>query len=60
MVKDAHELGLIVHPYTFRVERVPAYAGSFEEMLGIFFNQAGIDGAFTDFPDRLADFLAQP
>ncbi len=60
MVKDAHELGLVVHPYTFRVERVPAYADdNLEEMFGIFFNQVGIDGAFTDFPDRLVNFLKQ-
>jgi len=26
-------------------------------MLDIFFNQVGIDGAFSDFPDRLVDFL---
>lgn len=57
MVKDAHAAGLEVHPYTFRVEKVPAYAANLEEMLDIFFNQVGIDGAFTDFPDRLVGFL---
>lgn len=60
MVKQAHGLGLVVHPYTFRVEQVPAYAdGKLEEMFDVFFNQVGIDGAFTDFPDRLVDFLNQ-
>jgi glycerophosphoryl diester phosphodiesterase len=53
VVKDAHAAGLVIHPYTFRVENVPAYAASFKEMLDIFFDQAGIDGAFTDFPDRM-------
>lgn len=57
IVKDAHAVGLEVHPYTFRVEEVPAYTAGFEEMLDIFFNQVGIDGAFTDFPDRLVGFL---
>ena len=59
MVKEAHEAGMIVHPYTFRVERVPPYADSLEEMFDIYFNQVGIDGAFTDFPDRMVDFLRQ-
>ena len=57
MVKEAHAAGLEIHPYTFRVEKVPEYAANLEEMLDIFFNQVGIDGAFTDFPDRLVDFL---
>ena len=60
MVKDAHAAGMEVHPYTFRAEKVPAYAASLEEMLDIFFNQVGIDGAFTDFPDRLVGFLESP
>lgn len=57
VVKDAHAAGLEIHPYTFRVENVPAYAENFEEMLDIFFDQAGIDGAFTDFPGRMIRYL---
>lgn len=57
MVKEAHAAGLVVHPYTFRVEQVPAYADSFEDMLTIFFNQVGVDGVFSDFPDRIVRFL---
>jgi glycerophosphoryl diester phosphodiesterase len=59
MVEEAHAAGLVVHPYTFRVEKeyLPAYAADFEDLLGIFFFQAGVDGVFTDFPDRAADFL---
>jgi glycerophosphoryl diester phosphodiesterase len=59
IVKDAHNEGLQVHPYTFRLDhgRIPKYASSFEDMLNIFYYQVGIDGLFTDFPDRVVDFL---
>ena len=59
MVEAAHAAGLVVHPYTFRVEKeyLPAYAADFEDLLGIFFYRAGVDGVFTDFPDRAAAVL---
>lgn len=59
MVKDAHENGMEVHPYTFRLDegRIPAYAKDFEDMLDIFFNKVGVDGVFSDFPDRAVNFL---
>ena len=59
MVKEAHEAGMEVHPYVFRLdhERIPKYASSFEDMLNIFYYQVGVDGVFTDFPDRVVDFL---
>jgi glycerophosphoryl diester phosphodiesterase len=48
-----------VHPYTFRLDpgQLPAYADSFEQMLEQYYFEAHIDGVFTDFPDRAADFL---
>lgn len=59
LVKDAHAAGLQVHPYTFRLDpgQVPQYADSFEEMLELFYFEAKIDGVFTDFPDRVVNFL---
>jgi glycerophosphoryl diester phosphodiesterase len=50
-----------VHPYTFRADagQVPAWADSYEAMLEAFFFEAGIDGAFTDFPDRAVNFLRE-
>ena len=59
MVKDAHEMQMEVHPYTFRLDdgRVPEYATDFEDMLDIFYNKAGVDGVFTDYPDRAVKFL---
>jgi glycerophosphoryl diester phosphodiesterase len=59
MLKEAHEAGMVVHPYTFRLDqgRVPSYASNFEELLKIFYFKVGVDGVFTDFPDRVVDFL---
>ncbi|MEZ5756648.1 MAG: glycerophosphodiester phosphodiesterase [Emcibacteraceae bacterium] len=59
LVKNAHDAGLVVHPYTFRAERfaMPKFVGSFEELLDIFYNKVGVDGLFSDFPDRVVRFL---
>ena len=59
MVNEAHETGLVVHPYTFRADsgEIPKYASSFEDMLNIFYFKAGVDGVFTDFPDRAGELL---
>lgn len=59
LVSDAHQAGMKVHPYTFRLDagQIPAYAESFEHMLEIFLFEANIDGLFTDFPDRAVNFL---
>jgi len=61
IVKDAHNAGLQVHPYTFRLDhgRIPRYVSNFEELLNIFYYQVGVDGIFTDFPDRVVDFLRE-
>jgi glycerophosphoryl diester phosphodiesterase len=57
LVKNAHAAKLEVHPYTFRADDLPAYAGSLEELLGIFFLEGGVDGVFTDHTDRAVAFL---
>ena len=59
MLESAHRAGLVVHPYTFRLDagRVEGYADSFEDMLDIFYFTLGVDGVFTDFPDRVVEFL---
>lgn len=59
LVELAHAAGLKVHPYTFRREsdRIPRYATDFENLLDIFFNQVGVDGVFTDFPDLTVRFI---
>lgn len=59
MVRNAHQQGMKVHPYTFRKEstRIPPYANSFENLLDIFLYQIGVDGIFTDFPDLAVKFV---
>jgi len=61
LVADAHEVGLVVHPYTFRAENAylpaefrvgtdaTAYGRAIDEQLR--FLRAGIDGLFTDQAD---------
>jgi glycerophosphoryl diester phosphodiesterase len=56
LVEDAHELGLFVHPYTFRNEsRYLAYSylgdprAEYRQFFGL-----GVDGVFCEFPDVAA------
>ena len=56
LVNNAHDLGLQVHAYTFRADQLESIP-SFEKLLEIGFYGAGIDGAFTDFPDKVVEFL---
>ncbi len=59
LVEQAHDAGLVVHPYTYRADPglVPAYAESFEQLLELHYFEADVDGLFTDFPDRAVQFL---
>jgi glycerophosphoryl diester phosphodiesterase len=51
LVSAAHAAGLAVHAYTFRVDRLPAFAESPDAALQRLFHEAGVDGLFSDFPD---------
>ncbi len=51
LVRDAHAQGLQVHPYTLRVDDLPKFVNSDDELLDLLFNQARVDGLFSDFPD---------
>ena len=59
LVADAHAAGMQVHPYTFRADsgQVPAYARDFDHLLELFYVNAGVDGVFTDFPDKAVNFV---
>ena len=50
-------LNLKVHPYSLRVDRLPAFAASIEELLQIFFNEAKVDTVFTDFTDSTVEWF---
>jgi glycerophosphoryl diester phosphodiesterase len=56
LVMDAHKLGLKVHPYTFRADVLDEFS-TFEEMMQVLLVTANVDGAFTDFPNLVVDFL---
>jgi glycerophosphoryl diester phosphodiesterase len=56
LVSDAHKLDLKVHPYTFRADSLDEFS-TFEEMMQTLLIDANIDGAFTDFPDLVVNFL---
>jgi glycerophosphoryl diester phosphodiesterase len=64
LVKDAHDAGLLVHPYTFRNEGLYLardYNGDPEQEYRQFI-QLGVDGYFTDFPatgDKVRDQAVQ-
>lgn len=51
LIKNAHACKLKVHPYTLRVDELPKFVETADELLDLLFNQAGIDGLFSDFPD---------
>ncbi len=51
LVKEAHAAGLKVHPYTLRVDDLPKFASSAKDLLELLFQDAGVDGLFSDFPD---------
>ena len=55
LVKEAHDLGLFVHAYTFREDDLDGFI-SFEEMIDFGFNNLKLDGVFTDFPDKAVTF----
>ncbi|MEC8184298.1 MAG: hypothetical protein VX208_04345 [SAR324 cluster bacterium] len=49
----------MIHPYTFRADRLPSYTSSFDELLDLFFQEVGVDGIFTDHPDQAVRYLEQ-
>ena len=57
-IEIAHDAGLDVVCYTFRTDAVPPQFAGFEELVETFEN-AGIEGFITDFPDKVrAEFQA--
>ena len=54
LTTGAREIGLRLHPYTFRREELPGYAATLEQLLEVFLGHARVDGVFCDFPDVAA------
>lgn len=55
----AQRAQLLVHPYTLRADQLPDWAGDMDIALKAIFDDAGIDGVFTDFPDQVVQYLAR-
>lgn len=59
LAERARDAGLLVHPYTFRADDLPAGFQCFEDLLRFFAVDIGIDGMFTDFPDLAKRLLSE-
>lgn len=57
LVRIAHKYGLKVHPYTHRLEQIPAFFNSSDDLLNVLFNDVKIDGIFSDFSDEVVRYL---
>src|SRR5262249_4218415 len=55
--RAAHAPGLPVHPYASRAAALPAWAATYDELLRAFLVDVGVDGIFTDQPDKGVAFI---
>jgi len=60
VVEDAHKLNLKVYPWTFRNDKLPAWAKTPEEMYFLMKNQSHVDGVTTEFPDFVVGCYESP
>lgn len=58
LVRDAHALGLAVHPYTFRSDALPAGIDA-QALLDLLLGDIGVDGLFIDQPELMIDWIRQ-
>jgi len=59
LVEQAHAVGLVVHPYTFRSDDLPRDFASFEALVTFCVEELAIDGLFTDFTDKVVEIIGQ-
>jgi glycerophosphoryl diester phosphodiesterase len=57
LVANAHDLGMTVHPYTFRTDDLPSGFKNLEELVRFCVLELEVDGLFTDFTDQVIDIL---
>lgn len=58
VMRSAKKVGLVVHPYTFRKDELPANVSA-KQSLDILFKMLKVDGIFTDFTDVVVTYLEQ-
>lgn len=56
LVEAAHQLHLKVHPWTIRRDALPKEVDSLDSLHAVLFQQLGVDGAFSDFPDLTVQY----
>lgn len=59
LVRLVRELGLLVHPFTFRADELPGGFKTFTELLTTFLDVLEVDGVFTDFPDVVVQHIGR-
>ncbi|WP_075183434.1 glycerophosphodiester phosphodiesterase [Pantoea sp. 1.19] len=59
MAAAAHASKLTIHPYTVRADQLPPWATDVNQLYDALYNQANVEGLFTDFPDKAVQFLQQ-
>jgi len=57
LVERAHNVGLAVHPYTFRRDDLPPGFTSFDELIRFSTRDLLVDGLFTDFPGAVSQLF---
>lgn len=57
MTAEAHANKLVVHPFTVRADDLPKYVTNVNSLYQILYQQAHVDGLFTDFPDKAVSYL---
>ena len=58
LVRAAQDAGLVVHPFTLRADDLPAGFTHHDALAEFLLETLGVDGVFTDFPDRLQNLIA--
>lgn len=58
LTASAKQLGLSIHPYTFRQDALPQSVNK-EQLLDLLYKQLKVEGVFTDFPDTVVNYLAK-
>jgi glycerophosphoryl diester phosphodiesterase len=59
LVARSHDLGLLVHPYTFRADELPPGFTSAASVLNVLLDDLRVDGLFTDFPDLVVQHVGR-
>ena len=56
LARDVHERAMLLHVWTVRADRLPAYAESTDQLLDLLVKEGGADGIFTDHPDVVLQY----